>query len=121
MTLLALVALATLELDHVDLLPLDLAENFCSHRCTLDVGCSELGRCVLVTLDGQHAIKHDAVGLTAAEVNFHDLPFAEDDLSSTVFNDGVHGTALPKNGPIGRESHIITAQRLTTSPRIDQT
>ena len=56
---------------------------------------NDADRHVLLTLalEGQDAIEDDGVALLAAKVDFQHVALADDDLGSTVFDDGVHGEA----------------------------
>ncbi len=101
MTGLSLVSLTTLELDHVDLGSLDFTHDLGLDRSAVDVGRAKLGR-PIIALDGQYAIEHDGVLLFSSEIDFQHVAFTDDDLSSTVFYDGIHGKSS-----WDRESHII--------------
>ena len=109
-TLLSLVALASLELDHVDLLALELGHDFSTDLGAVDVRRTQLGRLVSVGLECEDTIEHDGVAMLSTEVDVQDVALADDDLGSTVFNDGIHGKAS-----WARESHMIPVPASTSS------
>ena len=111
MTSLAAIVLPPLELDDVDLVTLDLTDDFGGHRRAIEIGRADLRRIITFTLESQHTVKGDRAALSRlilTQVHIEDGTGGEFDLGSTVFDDGVHGRTPARETPLsGRESRSV--------------
>ena len=90
------VALATLELDHVQLVGLEALDDLGRDRGTIDVRSTKLGAVVGIRVsDGKDLVEDQvAVAVVLTMIDLDHVALGYLDLSSAVFDDRVHGVLL---------------------------